>query len=152
FQWVRYYSSARSKTYCSLGWGQSHDFDCLLHRDLDGLRYEDPFGGAVGFQDLAIGASAAANGRLLTRSGEHSFFITQAGQPHQEFEFSQGSDSARLARLRQGQNTIEFRYADAGPLREIIDSRGRLIRVTTDHAGRIVQLALADPITGALGQ
>ncbi len=152
FQWVRYYSSARSKTHCSLGWGQSHDFDCLLHRDLDGLRYEDPFGGAVGFQDLAIGASAAAGGMLLTRSGEHAFVVAQTGQPSQEFEFSRGLDSARLARLQQGQNTIELRYADWGHLREIIDSRGRLIRVTSDHAGRIVQLALADPITGALGQ
>ena len=67
---MRYYSSARSKIRCSLGWGQSHDFDRLLYRDLDGLRYEDPFGGATGFQDLAIGASDATGGMLLTRSGD----------------------------------------------------------------------------------
>src|SRR5213594_176100 len=85
FQWVRYYSSARSKTHCSLGWGQSHDFDRLLHRDLDGLRYEDPFGGTVGFPDLAIGDSEAAGGMLLTRSAEHFYVVAQPGQPNQEF-------------------------------------------------------------------
>ena len=49
----------------------------------------------------------------------------QPDQPSQEFEFSKGFDSARLARLRQGQNSIELRYASGGPLLEIIDSRGR---------------------------
>jgi YD repeat-containing protein len=151
FQWVRYYSSARSTTHCSLGWGQSHDFDRVLHRDLDGLRYEDPFGAAVGFPDLAIGASAAAAGMLLTRSGNHAFVISQTGQPSQEFEFVRGSDSARLARLRRDDNTIELRYADSG-LHEIIDSRGRLIRVTSDPAARILQLVLADPKSDAPGR
>jgi len=146
FQWVRHYNSARSKTYCSLGWGQSHGFDCILHRDLDGLRYEDSSGGAVGFQDLTIGASAAASGMQLIRVTEHAFVIVRTGRPSQEFEFSRGSDNARLTRLRQGQNTIELRYADRGHLQEIIDSRGRLIRVTRDHAARIVQLTLADPV------
>lgn len=152
FQWVRYYSSARSKTHCSLGWGHSHDFDRLLHRDLEGLRYEDPFGGAVGFPDLAVGDSAPAGGMLLTRFGERAFLIAQTGQPSQEFEFSQGSDSARLVRLRQGQTTIELRYADSGHLQDIIDSRGRLIRMATDQARRITQIVLADRITGNLGE
>ena len=71
FRWVRYYSSARCKTRCSLGWGHSHDFDRFLHRDLDGLRYEDPLGGMVGFQDLAIGASEVGGGMLLTRTADH---------------------------------------------------------------------------------
>ena len=152
FQWVRYYSSARSKTHCSLGWGHSHDFDCLLHRDLDGLRYENPFGDAVGFQDLNVGDSAAAGGILLARSEERVFVVSQTGQLDREFEFSEGSLSARLVRLRQGQHTIEFRHTDRGLLREIIDSRGRLIRVSSDQAGRIVQLALVDRISGALGR
>src|SRR5262249_35680415 len=114
FQWVRYYSSARCKAHCSLGWGHSHDFDRLLHRDLDGLRYEDPFGGTVGFQDLAIGASEVGGGMLLTRTAEHSYVIAQPGQPDQEFRLFHGSDVARLTRLRQGKNTIELRYADNG--------------------------------------
>jgi RHS repeat-associated protein len=144
FQWVRYYSSARCTTRCSLGWGHSHEFDRLLHRDLDGLRYEDPLGGAVPFQDLALGASEAAGGMVLTRTAEHAYRITQPGQPHQEFHFSPRSDVAPLARLRQGQHTIELRYADNGALCEIGDSWGRLIRVTSDPAGRVLSLAFAD--------
>src|SRR5262249_25427485 len=62
-----YYNSARYKVLGSRGWGHSHNFDCRLHRDLDGLRYEDPLGGTVGFQDLAISASDASGGMLLTR-------------------------------------------------------------------------------------
>src|SRR5262249_23320602 len=141
----------RAKRHCSLGWGHSHDFDRLLHRDLDGLRYEDPFGGMVAFQDPAIGASEATGGMLLTRTAAHSYLITQPGQPDEEFHFSQGSDVARLARLRQGESTIELRYADNGALCEIVDSRGRLIRVTSDLAGRILKLALADPKNGSPG-
>src|SRR5215469_10381068 len=58
FQWVRYYSSARSGIHSSLGWGHSHEFDRVLYRDLDGLRYEDPFGAVVGFPDLPVGGYA----------------------------------------------------------------------------------------------
>src|SRR5262249_853920 len=36
-------------------------------------------------------------------------------------------------------------------LREIVDSRGRLIRVTSDPAGRILELALAGPKSGSPG-
>lgn len=152
FQWVRYYSSALSKTHSSLGWGHSHDFDRALHRDLEGLRYEDPFGIAVGFPDLAVGGKAVSSGLLLTRAGEHFYVVSKLGQPDEEFEFSAGFDSARLARLRQGHNTIELRYTERGALREIIDSRGRLIRVNTDLAGRVLQLVVADRKTGAPGQ
>src|SRR5262249_54105396 len=77
FQWVRYYSSARSRTRCSLGWGHSHDFDRLLHRDLDGLRYEDPLGGTVDFQDLPVGADDLAGGMPLTRIAEQSYCLLQ---------------------------------------------------------------------------
>src|SRR5262249_27526033 len=135
FQWVRNYSSARAKKHCSLGWGHSHDFDRLLHRDLDGLRYEDPLGGTVGFRDLAIGASEATAGMVLTRTADRSYLLTQPGQPDEEFHYPQGSEVGRLARLRQGKNTIELRYAGNGVLHEIVDSRGRLIRVISDRAG-----------------
>ncbi len=151
FQWVRYYSSARCRIRCSLGWGHSHDFDRLLYRDLDGLRFEDPFGGTVGFQDLAIGASEASGGMLLTRKGDHAYVIVQPGEPDQEFHFPEGSAVARLTRLRQGDDTIELRYADTGALRGIVDSRGRLIRVISDSAGRVLKLSLADPKTGGPG-
>jgi RHS repeat-associated protein len=148
FKWARYYSSARVKILCSLGWGQSHDFDRVLYRDLEGLRYEDPSGAAIAFPDLAVGDSAAAAGLMLSRIGENSFVVSQPGEPSQEFEFPIDADSARLARLRQRKDTIEFRYADGCVLQEIVDSRGRSIRVTNDDIGRIVQLALIDRVTG----
>src|SRR5262245_34795320 len=62
FRWTRYYSSARCTVPSPLGWGHTHDFDRRLHRDLDGLRYEGPFGDTVGFPDLPIGAREAAGG------------------------------------------------------------------------------------------
>lgn len=147
FRWTRYYNSARAKTLCSLGWGHAHHFDRVLIRDVDGLRYQDPLGGAVGFDDPAY-VGAAASGMVLTRTAIDSYVITQPGLPAQEFHFSQGSDVARLVRLRQGEFTIELRYTATGTLREIVDSRRRLIRVTSDSAGRILKLALIDPKTG----
>jgi RHS repeat-associated protein len=150
FRWKRYYSSARSKTPCSLGWGHSHAFDCLLVRDLDGLHYQDPMGSVIGFGEPTYTPSSAA-GMSLDWTGPHSYLISQPGKPNQEFHFRPGFGVARLARLRMGEFTIEFRYSDIGVLREIIDSRGRLIRVTSDSSGRILKLALFDPKTGKDG-
>jgi RHS repeat-associated protein len=147
FQWTRYYSSSRSKTHCSLGWGQSHYFDRTLFRDLDGMRYCDPFGDTVGFPSPAH-TGAGAGGMVLSWSAAHSYLISQPGQPDQEFHFSARSDTARLSRLRQGQFNIDLRYDESGALCEIVDSRGRLIRVTSDSAGRILKLALVDPKNG----
>src|SRR5262249_23582390 len=78
--------------------------------------------------------------------------IAQAGESDQEFEFTRDSDSARLTRLRQGQHTLELHYAHNGSLEGIVDSRGRLIRVVTDQAGRVLTLALADPANAATRQ
>jgi len=152
FQWVRYYSSARSKVRCSLGWGQSHDFDRFLIRDLEGVRYEDPFGTATGFQDLDIDISETAGGKTLTRTGVQAYVIAVSGQPNEEFYFTEGNDVAKLARLRQGPHSIEFRYTEQGVLREITDSRGRRIRVSADAAGRLLGLTLDESNTGNPGQ
>jgi RHS repeat-associated protein len=148
FRWTRYYNSARSKTRCSLGWGHSHHFDCLLIRDLEGLRYEDPFGSVIGFQDPGDGPDSIAGGMSLKRLGQDSYVASRSGRPDQEFRFTPGSDVARVNRLRQGALTIELRYHGTGALREIVDSRGRLIRITSDSAGRILKLALFDAKAG----
>src|SRR4249920_2072134 len=50
-RWTRYYNSARSNVHCSLGWGHAHYFDRVLIRDLEGMRYQDPMGAAVGFRE-----------------------------------------------------------------------------------------------------
>lgn len=152
FRWTRYYNSARSNVPCSLGWGHAHHFDRLLIRDLDGLRYQDPLGSAVGFDEPTYrDLPTRAAGMELTRTDGHSYVISQAYKPDQVFHFAPGSDIARLARLERGALGIELRYSSTGTLREIVDSEGRLIRVTSDQAGRILKLALIDPKTGKEG-
>ena len=69
FEWKRYYNSARAGTMCPLGWGHSHHFDRRLIRDIDGVRYQDPHGNSVPFSDVGIGHCEAANGFVLTRTG-----------------------------------------------------------------------------------
>jgi RHS repeat-associated protein len=150
FRWTRYYNSARSNVPCALGWGHSHGFDCRLVRDLDGMRYLDPLGGAVGFRD-PTDLPAAAGGMELAWIARDSYLIAKAGEPDQEFDFPSGADVARLARLREGDFTIELRWTPAGILREIVDSHGRLIHVTSDSAGRFVKLALVNPENGKEG-
>jgi RHS repeat-associated protein len=151
FQWARYYNSTRCHIHGSLGWGHTHDFDRTLTRDLDGLRYEDPTGRILGFIDLAIGASQTADGTCLTRTGDQSYVIATSNQPDQEFRFTDGSEFARLARWIKGTHSIEARYAN-GVLSEIIDSRGRLIRVVSDRAKRVLKLELIDSKTNQAAQ
>jgi RHS repeat-associated protein len=59
---------------------------------------------------------------------------------------------ARLSRLRVGNFVIKLHYLENGRLHKIVDSLGRLILVTHDTAGRIVRLALLDPISGTAGE
>jgi RHS repeat-associated protein len=150
FRWTRYYNSARGKTHCSLGWGHSHGFDCLLIRDLDGLHYQDPMGKIVGFSDPTNFPSRAA-GMALYRTGPDSYLVSKPRKPDQEFHFTPGTDLARLTRLRGGEFTIELHYSQGGGLREIVDSLGRVIRVTLDNSGRILSLTLLNPKTGKEG-
>lgn len=150
FSWTRYYNSARSKTLCSLGWGHSHGFDCILVRDLDGLHYQDPLGTIVGFNEPLYKPSVAA-GMQLTQTGLYTYSISRHNSPRQVFQFAPGSNVARLTRLRQGESSIELRHTESGVLREIVDSRNRVIRVTSDPAGRILRLNLMDEKTGKEG-
>jgi RHS repeat-associated protein len=149
-RWTRYYNSARSNVQCSLGWGHAHVFDCLLIRDLDGLRYQDPLGGAVGFREPAY-FPMAAGGIELARTDRHTYVVTKPGQLDQVFQFTLGSEVARLTRLERGALKIELRYSAGGKLREIVDSAGRLIRVTLDQAGRVFKIVLINPTTAKEG-
>jgi RHS repeat-associated protein len=151
FQWTRYYNSARSRTLCALGWGHSHHFDRRLIRDLEGVRYQDPLGNAVGFSDIDIGLWEAVGGLVLTRTAADQYYLEQEGQPSEEFWFSPGTNVAPVRWLRQGEHVIVLKYAEDGSLREIIDSHGRTIRVFSDTAGRVTRLVLADPKGGPGG-
>jgi len=146
FQWVRYYSSARSHIQGSLGSGHSHDFDRSLIRDLDGLRYVDPTGSHTEFIEIEIDSRYAISGLTLIRTGEQTYLVATSGQPEEEYRFTPCSDVARLTKLIRGKDAIELRYTN-GKLSEIVDSRGRLIRVTSDKAGRVLKLELVDPKT-----
>jgi RHS repeat-associated protein len=144
-RWTRYYNSARSNVHCSLGWGHAHRFDRVLIRDLDGLRYEDPLGRVVTFREPAhIDLPVRASGWELTWTEVDSYVIAQPDKPHQLFQFTPRSQTARLVRLWQDGLSIDLRYTDAGVLREIVDSWGRVIVVSSDAAGRVVRLALLD--------
>ncbi len=143
--WRRYYSSARNTVACPLGWGQTHDYDRTLTHDLDGLHYTDPSGSEVAFPPLEVGEVAANAGFILRRVTARTYELVQAGQPVEDFEFSDSSDSTPLRRLRQGESQINFRYAAGGRLCEIIDSLGRSIAVESDRDGRILGLFLTDP-------
>ena len=150
FRWTRYYNSARSNVPCSLGWGHSHHFDRVLVRDLDGMRYQDPLGGVVPFSVPTLSA-VQAGGMELEWRGPHTYVISKPRQPKEVFQFTPGSDSARLTRLESGESAIELRYTPEGLLHEIVDSTDRLIRVVSDPAGRVVKLAWIDPKTGKEG-
>jgi RHS repeat-associated protein len=142
-RWRRYYNSGRSKMKLALGWGQTHEFDRTLTRDLDGFRYTDPLGSEIVFPPLEVGERAANAGLLLRRVSESGYEILQSGEPIQEFEFNGSGASATLSRLRKGDAYIRFRYGSDGLLREIVDSLKRSIVVDSAPDGRVVSVLLA---------
>jgi hypothetical protein len=77
--WQRYYNSARNTVLCPLGWGHSHECDRTLCRDLDGLRYTDPFGTDVEFPPLEIEEEAAHGGFLLRRVAANGYEMGLSG-------------------------------------------------------------------------
>jgi RHS repeat-associated protein len=145
--WRRYYNSARNRVPCSLGWGQTHEYDRTLTYDLDGLRYTDPFGNNLAFPPLEIGEDAVNAGFLLRRVTAEIYELLQASEPVQVFQFSAFTDTARLRRLHQKETEINFRYASNGRLHQIVDSLGRSIEVESDRDGRIVGLFLTEAST-----
>src|SRR5215469_4721102 len=90
--WRRYYNSSCSSVLCPLGWGHTHDMDCAIGCDLDGLYYKDPFGNKMAFPALEIGEQTANAGLILHRLSESEYEVIQSGQPVQEFEFNNSSD------------------------------------------------------------
>jgi len=149
--WTRHYDSGQNRAHASLGWGHSHEYDCRLEFDLDGMRYVGPLGRAVGFPPLLRdGDEFAREGLRLERVTRHRYHLHQAGQPVREFELSAAGNRARLRRLLEGEHAIRFEYEQVGLLEAITDSLGRTIRVEHDGRGRLLGLVLAgaDPGRG----
>ncbi len=140
-QWWRDYDSTRANRKFALGWGQTHDFDCFLRFDQDGMHYEGPLGHQTFFAPLEIdGQSWASQGKTLRRINLKRYALAEHGKPTREFEFSDARQPALLDRLVQGKHAIEFHYEDEGRLSQIVDSLGNSIEVETTSAGLIQRL------------
>jgi RHS repeat-associated protein len=145
FQWRRYYDSSRNRHLGALGWGHTHEYDCSLRFDLDGVRYVEPSLASVGFPALLRdGAQAASRGRVLRRVSSRVFQVRHFGQPLREFTFTGGS-VARLTRVVHGIWSIRLEYGADGHLALITDARDRRIRVDHDSKGRVQGLVLLGP-------
>jgi RHS repeat-associated protein len=141
--WRRYYDSRRHNDHLALGWGHTHEHDRALHFDVDGVRYVGPGGEEVGFPALTRdGDEAAAGGLTLRRVSAREFQVAAADEPVMEFAFADPGRPAPLRRWRRGSSTVELHYTPEGSLRELVDSRGRLVRVATDPEGRVLRLTL----------
>jgi RHS repeat-associated protein len=141
FVWRRYYHSGRHNRYFALGWGHSHEYDRLLVRDLDGLRYQGPVGREAHFGNLAAdGDTQSVAGVVIARLREDIYRVGVVGEPAAEFQFASGQQVAPLAAIVQGDHRIAFRHDPQGRLAAITDSAGRLIQVETTAGGAISRL------------
>src|SRR6202008_1990195 len=93
---------------------------------------------------LKVAGRAASAGFLLSRVTARIYELSQAGQPVQEFQFTDSHGTAPLLRLRQREHEINFYYGVDGRLSEIIDSRGQSVIVESDRNGRILGLFLRE--------
>lgn len=142
-QWWRHYDSSKSNQKFALGWGQTHDFDCSLRFDQDGLRYQSALGPPTGFAPLeANGQSTASYGKTLTRLDLYRYKLTQHAQPDREFVFKDLNEAAPLHSLVENGSRIEFQYDADGRLSAIIDSLGNQLEVSTSPEGLVQEIAI----------
>ncbi len=142
-QWWRHYDSSRTNQKFSLGWGQSHEFDCWLRFDQDGMRYESPLGRTTHFPPLvANGQKVVAQGMTLTRIDRQRYALQEHGYATREFHFADFSHPTPLARLVKGSHAIAFHYDRLRRLNEIVDSLGTSIEVATRDDGLVLKLLI----------
>lgn len=142
-EWWRHYDSSTTNQKFALGWGQTHDFDCSLRFDQDGIRYQCALGGATGFAPLDTDGQATSNhGKTLTRIDLYRYRLTQHALPDRVFVFKELDRSALLHALIKNDSCIEFQYDADGALCIIIDSRGNELEVTTSPEGLVQEIAI----------
>ncbi len=142
-QWWRHYNSSKVNRKFALGWGQTHDFDCCLRFDQDGMHYEAPLGDVTYFPPLlADGHSVAWQGMTLTRINATHFSLSEHGKTTCEFIFSDTRKLAPLSSWVQGNHSISFQYDRDGRLSEIVDSLGTRIEVYTSNDGLLLALSI----------
>src|SRR5262245_18281002 len=145
FIWRRHYDSSKCGRMFALGWGHTHGYDHRLQFDLDGLRYTGPLGAVINFPPLlGDGEECAAGGLVLRRINVRLYHIIDPTGLAMEFEFQDFQAPVPLKTLRKGGASIGFGYGEAGSLKSILDSQGRLIKVENDQKGRILSLTLFD--------
>lgn len=140
-RWWRHYDSSKVSRRYALGWGQTHDFDCSLRFDQDGMQFVGPLGAVTYFAPLlADGQCEHSQGRSLHRISSLRYRLSEHAAPDREFDFEDPQIPARLARLIHGEHSIEFQYDIHGWLEGIIDSLGNRIQVLTIEDGLVVSL------------
>lgn len=142
-RWIRHYDSSQNRRMCTLGWGQTHQYDWQLQMDVDGISLVGPVGQIVGFPPLSANAQEAIHqGFVLERRTARHYHVYRTDQPTMEFEFADFAKPAPLRRVTFGSCSIGFEYDQEGRLTRIADSLHRQICVKSDAEGRILELTL----------
>lgn len=142
-QWWRHYDSSKVNRKFVLGWGQTHDFDCCLRFDQDGMHYEAPLGDVTHFPPLLEdGDRVSWQGMTLMRINATHFSLSEHGKTTREFIFSDPRKLAPLSSLVQRDHTVSFQYDRDGRLSEIVDSLGTRIEVHTSNDGLLLGLSI----------
>src|SRR5262249_42009564 len=123
-RWGRAYDSSLNGCDSPVGYGYRHEYQRELRRDVDGFRYIDQRGRAIGFPDFPKNTVSRANmGFALRRIDDRFYKVSKKKKLLMEFEFMNGRAPARWARLKSGSHSVDFQYDDWTRLRKIIDSR-----------------------------
>ncbi len=142
FDWLRYYSSARSNIRGTIGRGFTHSFEHRLIKDLDGIRYEAPDGIVTGLQDIEVGESDEAAGASLVRLAPDIYSLTLFGTIELDFSFGLGQKEARLVAARDDDATLEFTYDDNSRLVRIADLGKRQFQIQWNDESLIASVEM----------
>ena len=147
FRWERFYDSRWSSRSGPFGPGFRHYYQRELRRTLEGFEYTDQAGDVVSFPAFEPGEEVVTSQGLLLRNLGASgiFVLEEMDQCLMEFALGDRDFPVPLQTLRKANAEIRFRYDNGGRLIEIRDSQSRVIIVTSDALGRIVQLRLSEP-------
>lgn len=141
FLWRRYYDSSKADKRYALGWGHSHEYERLLHYDLDGMHYAGPAGKVISFLPLLKdGDQTAASGLHLRRLSAQNYQVRDSEGIVMTFVFRDFTSPALLQTLAKGDDKLQFGYDSKGLLHSVIDAQDRLIQIDNDDQGRITGL------------
>ena len=140
-----------------LGHGWHHSYDLWMTvSDNGSLQLRLPDGRNAYVDYYYEGEEIYLRQEKLRFTRDSEYFIVTDEQYNAHYFPSALAKKDRLSRLhrilRPAAQKIEFRYDDRGNLREITDSAGRLLTVSSDHKGRITSIEAPHPKAGSNGQ